>query len=151
VQEEDNARLSLHRPEAIHPSGKYPFKVEVAVSRSLLRPLGQPTEHQSRRRSLFYSQLLIPLANSSRASGFHGFAFPARLILPFYRPNDPRREFADGIRCYQNPEETVAQPDPGPAAPTRREDATVDLGSPAPPDGLGPARVRYFGDYEIDR
>jgi hypothetical protein len=34
-----------------------------------------------------------------------------------------------------------------------RDQATVDLGScaPAPPDASGPARVRYFGDYEIER
>jgi tetratricopeptide (TPR) repeat protein len=34
-----------------------------------------------------------------------------------------------------------------------RDQATVDLGSctPAPADASGPARVRYFGDYEIER
>ena len=34
-----------------------------------------------------------------------------------------------------------------------RDQATVDLGSCAPPqpDAAGPARVRYFGDYEIER
>jgi serine/threonine-protein kinase len=34
-----------------------------------------------------------------------------------------------------------------------RDQATVDLGSsvPAPPDASEPARVRYFGDYEIER
>jgi WD40 repeat protein len=34
-----------------------------------------------------------------------------------------------------------------------RDQATVDLGSctPAPPEASGPARVRYFGDYEIER
>jgi WD40 repeat protein/predicted Ser/Thr protein kinase len=53
------------------------------------------------------------------------------------------------------------QPIPGPAAPSlqeetiraRRDDATVDLGSAGPirSDDPGPPRVRYFGDYEIDR
>src|SRR5262249_55630564 len=43
------------------------------------------------------SALLILLANSSRASGNHGFAFPGRLISPRFRPNDPRWEFASSI------------------------------------------------------
>jgi hypothetical protein len=40
---------------------------------------------------------VILLANSSRASGNAGFASPRRLILPSFRPNDPRREFANSI------------------------------------------------------
>src|SRR5262249_9474033 len=33
-----------------------------------------------------------------------------------------------------------------------RDDATADLGSPAPPpDASAPSRVRYFGDYQIER
>src|SRR5262249_49649328 len=34
-----------------------------------------------------------------------------------------------------------------------RDQATVDVGScaPAPPDASEPARVRHFGDYEIER
>jgi hypothetical protein len=32
-----------------------------------------------------------------------------------------------------------------------RDDATADLGTSAPPDAAGPAHVRYFGDYEIER
>jgi WD40 repeat protein len=40
-----------------------------------------------------------------------------------------------------------------PAAPLPADDATVDLGSadPARPEALSPARIRYFGDYEIVR
>jgi hypothetical protein len=29
-----------------------------------------------------------------------GFAFPAEPILPKFRPNAPRREFADSISCF---------------------------------------------------
>ncbi len=52
-------------------------------------------------------------------------------------------------------------PIPGPGNPSAHEEATVaprdqvtlDLGAcaPAPPDASAPARVRYFGDYEIER
>jgi hypothetical protein len=47
VNEEDNARLSPARFEHIDPYGKYRFEVEVGLSRFPLRPLRQPTEHQS--------------------------------------------------------------------------------------------------------
>jgi hypothetical protein len=43
--------------------------------------------------------VLILLANSSRASGNPGFAFPARLIPRSFGPNDSRREFANSIPC----------------------------------------------------
>jgi len=83
-------------------------------------------------------------------------------------------------RELRRADETVAQPEPDPVAeaptiapaspPTAplpglaspsvhedatvppRDDATADLGSPAPsPDASEPARIRYFGDYEIER
>ena len=48
VKEEDIARLSPARYEHINPYGKYRFEVEEGLSRSRLRPLRPPTEHQSR-------------------------------------------------------------------------------------------------------
>ena len=83
-------------------------------------------------------------------------------------------------RELRQPDETVARPEldpvaeaptiapaspptaplPGLASPSVHEDATVpprddataDLGSPASsPDASEPARIRYFGDYEIER
>jgi TnpA family transposase len=48
VNEEDIARLSPARYEHINPYGKYRFEVEEGLSRSRLRPLRQPTEHESR-------------------------------------------------------------------------------------------------------
>jgi hypothetical protein len=48
VNEEDIARLSPARFEHINPYGKYRFEVEEGLSRFRLRPLRQPTEHQSR-------------------------------------------------------------------------------------------------------
>ena len=48
VNEEDIARLSPARYEHINPYGKYHFEAEEGLSRSRLRPLRQPTEHQSR-------------------------------------------------------------------------------------------------------
>ena len=47
VNEEDIARLSLARYEHINPYGKYRFEVEKGLSRSRLRLLRQPSEHQS--------------------------------------------------------------------------------------------------------
>src|SRR5690349_8802312 len=41
--------------------------------------------------------LSILLANSSQATGYTGFARPARLILPSFRRNDPLREFTSSI------------------------------------------------------
>lgn len=58
VNEEDIARLSPARYEHINPHGKYRFEVEAGLSRTRLRPLRQPTEHQSRWRSLFFAPLL---------------------------------------------------------------------------------------------
>ena len=48
VNEEDMAHLSPARYEHINPYGKYRFEVEEGLSRSRLRPLRQPSEHQSR-------------------------------------------------------------------------------------------------------
>src|SRR4051794_30948416 len=48
VNEEDIARLSPARYEHINPYGKYRFEVEAGLSRTRLRPLRPPTEHQSR-------------------------------------------------------------------------------------------------------
>ena len=48
VNEEDIARLSPARYEHINPYGKYRFEVEEGLSRTRLRPLRPPTEHQSR-------------------------------------------------------------------------------------------------------
>ena len=47
VNEEDIARLSPARYEHINPYGKYRFEVEEGLSRSRLRLLRQPSEHQS--------------------------------------------------------------------------------------------------------
>ena len=47
VNEEDTARLSPARFEHINPNGKYRFEVEVGLNRFRLRPLRQPSEHQS--------------------------------------------------------------------------------------------------------
>jgi hypothetical protein len=52
---------------------------------------------------MFSAPLLILSANSSRASGDGGFAFPARLISPNFSPNAQRRDFASSIRCYSPP------------------------------------------------
>jgi TnpA family transposase len=48
VNEEDIARLSPARYEHINPYGKYRFEVQEGLSRTRLRPLRPPTEHQSR-------------------------------------------------------------------------------------------------------
>ena len=48
MNEDDIARLSPARYEHINPYGKYRFEVEEGLSRSRLRPLRQPTEHESR-------------------------------------------------------------------------------------------------------
>jgi hypothetical protein len=48
VNEEDIARLSPARYEHINPDGKYRFEIGEGLSRSHLRPLRQPSEHQSR-------------------------------------------------------------------------------------------------------
>src|SRR5439155_20387416 len=58
VNEEDIGRLSPARYEHINPYGKYRFAIEEGLSKSCLRPLRQPSEHQSTRRSLFFSPLL---------------------------------------------------------------------------------------------
>ena len=47
VNEEDIARLSPAHYEHINPYGKYRFEVEEGLSRSRLRLLRQPSEHQS--------------------------------------------------------------------------------------------------------
>src|SRR5262249_32243045 len=54
--------------------------------------------------SQFSGPLLILLANSARGVWRPGFAFPACSSLPKFRPNDPRREFANSIHCYSRPE-----------------------------------------------
>ena len=48
VSDEDIARLSPARYEHINPYGKYRFEVEEGLSRTRLRPLRPPAEHQSR-------------------------------------------------------------------------------------------------------
>jgi hypothetical protein len=48
VNDEDIARLSPARYEHINPYGKYRFDVQEGLSRTRLRPLRPPTEHQSR-------------------------------------------------------------------------------------------------------
>ena len=48
VNDEDISRLSPARYEHINPYGKYRFEVEEGLSRTRLRPLRPPTEHQSR-------------------------------------------------------------------------------------------------------
>ncbi len=48
VNEKDIARLSPARYEHINPYGKHRFEVEEGLSRTRLRPLRTPTEHQSR-------------------------------------------------------------------------------------------------------
>ena len=48
MNDEDIARLSPARYEHINLYEKYRFEVEEGLSRSRLRPLRQPSEHQSR-------------------------------------------------------------------------------------------------------
>jgi hypothetical protein len=48
VNDEDIARLSPARYEHINPYGKYCFEGEEGLSRTRLRPLRPPSEHQSR-------------------------------------------------------------------------------------------------------
>ena len=48
VNKEDIARLSPARYEHINPYGKYRSEAEEGLSRFRLRPLRQPSEHQSR-------------------------------------------------------------------------------------------------------
>src|SRR5262245_20333760 len=56
-------------------------------SRADARQVG--AEPRLDRRPFGPNPTMILLANSSRASGNHGFALPAFLILPISRPNDP--------------------------------------------------------------
>jgi hypothetical protein len=47
VNDEDIARLSPARYEHLNPYGKCRFEIEEGLSRTRLRPLRLPTEHQS--------------------------------------------------------------------------------------------------------
>jgi hypothetical protein len=48
VNEQDIVWLSPARYEHIKPYGKYRFEAEEGLSRTRVRPLRPPTEHQSR-------------------------------------------------------------------------------------------------------
>ncbi len=62
---------------------------------------------------------------------------------PTIAPSDPPPAAIPGLAVLAIHEEATLAP---------RDQATIDLGSsdPARPDASSPARVRYFGDYEIE-
>jgi WD40 repeat protein len=77
-------------------------------------------------------------ANEIRTLSESGPIAEAPTIAPCSPPTAP----IPGLAASSVHEEATVPP---------REQATIDLGSSAPPpDASGPARVRYFGDYEIE-